>query len=81
MSLSSANPAGDPPSRRGFLVAAAGGAAALPVICSGRASATGPPRELPVVTFPEHPGAEFGSGRSGEPLNASVACGLPRGGA
>ncbi|WP_326599395.1 hypothetical protein [Streptomyces sp. NBC_01803] len=76
MSHSSANS----PSRRGFLAVAAGGAAALPVICSGRATAASP-RELPVVTFPEHPAAVFGTGPSAEPLNASVACGLRRGAA
>ncbi|MGK5532176.1 hypothetical protein [Streptomyces sp. URMC 129] len=70
----------DSPSRRGFLVAAAGGAAALPVICSGGARAASP-RELPVVTFPEHPAAVFGAGPSREPLNAGVSCGLRRGGA
>lgn len=66
-------------SRRGFLAAAIGGAAALPVICAGASYASaGPgPRELPLVTYPEHPAADYGPGSDVEPLNASVDCGLP----
>lgn len=70
-------------SRRGFLTAvaaAAGGAVALPVICSAPAFATGS-GELPVVNRPDHPAAEYPAGvsaRNGhvEPLNATVDCGL-----
>jgi hypothetical protein len=74
------------PSRRGFLSAAAAvGGAAVTVICTGTAFANG--SELPVVTYPEHPGAIFpqgasassGSGSFVEPLNASVTCGLRKG--
>ncbi|KOV72921.1 hypothetical protein ADL00_05415 [Streptomyces sp. AS58] len=69
-------------------MAAAAGALALPVICSGPArAATALPsdrRELPIVTHPRHPGAVYGpaAARSAhaEPLNATVGCALGRGG-
>ncbi|WP_245240966.1 twin-arginine translocation signal domain-containing protein [Streptomyces spiramenti] len=71
-------------SRRGFLTAvaaAAGGAAALPVICAGPARAAAP-GELPVVTRPDHPEALWAPGADtdpfAEPLNASVDCALHR---
>ncbi|MDK1473267.1 twin-arginine translocation signal domain-containing protein [Streptomyces sp. 549] len=78
--------------RRGFLglsgraAVAVAGAAALPVLCSGPARATGP-AELPVVTSPDHPdariprvsAADHADGVSREPLNASAECGLPPG--
>lgn len=71
----------DQPSRRRFLGTAAalvGGAASVPVLCSGPAFAG--PKELPVVTRPDHPAAEYAStaarASGGEPLNASVSCGL-----
>jgi hypothetical protein len=70
------------PSRRGFLTAvaaAAGGAVALPVICSSPAFA-GSSGELPVVNRPDHPAAQYPAGLAAtayaEPLNASVDCGL-----
>ncbi|WP_209314625.1 twin-arginine translocation signal domain-containing protein [Streptomyces bohaiensis] len=69
-------------SRRGFLTAvaaAAGGAAALPVICAGPAWAASP-GELPVVNRRDHPAALWGPGAEtdpfAEPLNASVDCAL-----
>ncbi|GAA1897455.1 hypothetical protein GCM10009716_04340 [Streptomyces sodiiphilus] len=75
-------------SRRGFLTAAAAvGGAAVTVICSGSTFAAG--SELPVVTYPEHPGAIYPKGASArtltagaatEPLNATVDCGLGKGG-
>ncbi|MGW0824101.1 hypothetical protein [Streptomyces sp. NPDC002845] len=86
----------DHTTRRGFLglsgraAFAVAGAAALPVICSGPAHATGSttgPAELPVVTSPDHPdariprvsAADHADGVSREPLNASAECGLPAG--
>jgi hypothetical protein len=61
------------------VAAAAGGAVALPVICSSPAFAAGP-GELPVVNRPDHPDAEYAPGMAraahAEPLNASVDCGL-----
>lgn len=76
------------PSRRTTLLAAAGGALALPVICSGPAQAATPvppgSRELPLVTHPRHPGAVYGPDAArtahAEPLNATVGCALGRGG-
>jgi hypothetical protein len=72
------------PSRRAALLAAAGSALALPVICSGPARAATPlpsgGSELPLVTYPRHPGAVYGpdAARSAhaEPLNATVGCAL-----
>jgi hypothetical protein len=70
------------PSRRGFLTAvaaAAGGAVALPVICSSPAFAASS-GELPVVNRPDHPAAEYPPGIAAaghpEPLNATVDCAL-----
>ncbi|HET9382422.1 MAG TPA: hypothetical protein VFP69_16540 [Streptomyces sp.] len=76
------------PSRRAALLAAAGSALALPVICSGTAAAAAavpaPPRELPLVTHPRHPAARYApdAARSAhaEPLNATVGCAVSRGG-
>ncbi|MEU6578236.1 hypothetical protein [Streptomyces sp. NPDC046805] len=75
------------PSRRAALLAAAGGALALPVICSGPARAATPvpsgSRELPLVTHPRDPGAVYGPDAArelhAEPLNATVGCALGRG--
>lgn len=70
------------PTRRGFLGAAAalGGAAGLPVICSGPAHAATGRGELPVVNRPDHPAAVYADGArhraDAEPLNASVDCEL-----
>lgn len=76
------------PSRRAVLVAATGGALALPVICSGPVHAAdrlpAGNHELPVVTHPRHPDAVYGSDAArdshAEPLNAAVGCALGRGG-
>ncbi|PZG77166.1 hypothetical protein C1I97_37045 [Streptomyces sp. NTH33] len=69
-------------------MAAAGGALALPVICSGPVHAATPlpagNRELPIVTHPRHAGAVYGPDAArnahAEPLNAAVSCALGRGG-
>lgn len=74
------------PSRRAALLAAAGGALALPVICSGSARAAtllpAESRELPIVTHPRHAGAVYGPDAArnahAEPLNATVSCALDR---
>ncbi|MDQ0989481.1 hypothetical protein [Streptomyces sp. V3I7] len=77
------------PSRRATLLAAAGGALALPVICSGSAHAATPApplgtRELPIVTHPRDAGAVYAPDAArhahAEPLNAAVGCALGRGG-
>ncbi len=76
------------PSRRAALLAAAGSALALPVICSGPAQAATPlpagSRELAIVTHPRHAGAVYGPdavrNAHAEPLNATVSCALGRGG-
>ncbi|MEO3752254.1 hypothetical protein [Streptomyces sp. B6B3] len=69
--------------RRRFLAGALGGTAAvaaLPVICTGTShagTAAGGHGELPLVTHPRHPAAEYAAGGA-EPLNAGVDCGLPQ---
>ncbi|SFD40739.1 hypothetical protein [Streptomyces aidingensis] len=78
--------------RRGFLgiagkaAAVAGGATALPMICTGGAAGAGPagpetgPAGLPIVNRPDHPGAVYppGAARTAhtEPVNATVDCAL-----
>ncbi|MFC7217850.1 hypothetical protein ACFQLX_06660 [Streptomyces polyrhachis] len=74
------------PTRRTALLAAAGSALALPVICSAPALATTTPtptpgpRELPLVTHPRHPAAVYAPdaarSASPEPLNATIGCAL-----